>query len=1098
MNTRFKAIHRRLLTLIAAAAMTVVLVAGLLIAMTAPVLSQETETTPDGGYLYTVQEGDNWDTVAIKTGVDVETLQTANPDAVRDTGWLLSGEKLAIPPVGDSASQIHVVEAGESWSTIAKDYGVSVTLLYAANPGSVRAGMILYKGEKIVIPSAGAVATAEAATEEPAAEATPEETPEAPSEAAAEATPEATDEAANEADATQAMTETAAAEEPTATPEPAAPITVPLTVPVGAGEPMTATQPVTGTEPTTDTEAMTEPVAAAATCPQAFADYPDAMLAVLNADGGDADALAAFLDACDAAVEDGIVSLDLSGDGAETLVVVYRNSSQQSAFIEGDLLILAPGDDGYTVAYRARAAGEVRLLAAEDINADDQIDVAWVDTTCGASTCFDTVNVRSWDGELWADWTEGTITMAYADIVLVDAPADATFPTADAAAATDAGDTAGTAEAVPGLIQGAQIKLSGGIYGSVGAGPQRSRTEVWSSVDGAPYQLTEKTYADSECLYHTVIDANRALLDAPISGFEAATALYERAVTDESLIKCWVRADEVEELRSFSLFRLALIAADQGDAEGTQNRIAELSATYPGSIYDDVGQVWSQAFDAEGDAAAACEAVTAHAEENPAAWEILADYGYTNPSFEAADVCPVLDLAAPDAEGDSTNTGATETLPQSDLGADLGANGNEDAVSAAPECPADLAGYAEALPAVLEEALTAANYSEQTVADWMRVCGVLADDRGAIVVADLNGDGTDDVVVFPTLISDVGLGPKGAQGAVLVYHSQPDGSITLAFSPETYGKPMPLGTGDLNDDGLTDLAWTVEGCAASCVLETQIWSWDGEEYVSMIAPGAVIALGTAMLEPVAGDDPGSGQSLVLEGGVSDTLEGGLAVPHREIWQSVDGEPYRRISWTYDRTAEGNDCMGLRLVEADVALTAADVIGYQPAVDLYAATLDDGTAGMQHLRPAPRRRAGPAARPGALPPDAGADVRRRLRRRYNDTHSAGGRPTRQPLPRGRHDLVGFRERGRQCGGCLRRRRADLRRQPGPMADHRIISATTTRPSPPNRSASYHEARGLAGVAQRSLVMTGVPAAIASSAIMPKPSYKLGKTKAVAKA
>ena len=54
------------------------------------------------------------------------------------------------------------------------------------------------------------------------------------------------------------------------------------------------------------------------------------------------------------------------------------------------------------------------------------------------------------------------------------------------------------------------------------------------------------------------------------------------------------------------------------------------------------------------------------------------------------------------------------------------------------------------------------------------------------------------------------------------------------------------------------------------------------------------------------------------------------MPHSEVWQSVNSAAFQRIRWSYDRTVEGNDCMGLRTVEADVALQAAPVIGYEPA------------------------------------------------------------------------------------------------------------------------------------------------------------------------
>ncbi|MEZ4584126.1 MAG: hypothetical protein R3A10_21250 [Caldilineaceae bacterium] len=93
----------------------------------------------------------------------------------------------------------------------------------------------------------------------------------------------------------------------------------------------------------------------------------------------------------------------------------------------------------------------MRVLATEDINADEQADVVWVDTNCGASTCFDTVKIYSWTGQRWTNWAEDNMTMAYADVTITDSSEEG---------------------------QGREIVLDGGVYGSVGAGPQRSRTET--------------------------------------------------------------------------------------------------------------------------------------------------------------------------------------------------------------------------------------------------------------------------------------------------------------------------------------------------------------------------------------------------------------------------------------------------------------------------------------------------------------------------------------------------------------------------------------------------------------------------------------------
>src|SRR5690606_15564339 len=139
-----------------------------------------------GSYNYTVQEGDNWDAVASRTGVSVEALQEANPEAAaRENGWLLVGETLVIPSSLSQTPRTHTVRAGESWASIAEAYGIPVSLLRAANPQAIRTGNILYRGEQLIIPPVGASerppdpTSTEAADEEATAEMAEEETPEA-------------------------------------------------------------------------------------------------------------------------------------------------------------------------------------------------------------------------------------------------------------------------------------------------------------------------------------------------------------------------------------------------------------------------------------------------------------------------------------------------------------------------------------------------------------------------------------------------------------------------------------------------------------------------------------------------------------------------------------------------------------------------------------------------------------------------------------------------------------------------------------------------------------------------------------------------------
>lgn len=874
------------------------------------------ETTPTGFY-HTVRRGESWGLIANRYDLTVEELQAANPSLVRygdilriDDEVLIPGKVVAEATPAASATpqaqeeeaaseqqeyQEYVVEPGDGWSMIAEKFDVRLRDLYAANPNLIRYRDILRVGDVMVIPRAVTAAPATAASATESATVTPSK-------------PSATEPSATETPVTETPTPADTATEPAPTAATATPAPASATTEDAAAEPA----PAAGA-----TETAADSTAAPA-CPTNFADYPEVLLAVLNtpdqAAESSAASMRAFLESCGSLMEDGVQVGDWTGDGAPDLLVLYVDPATTAAATpQTELMIFNSAGAGYVEGYRARAAGQVTLFALSDINSDAQPDIAWIDRTCGASTCFDTAEVVSWDGSQWRDWTQDVITMAYAEIQLAD-----TTP----------------------VGQGQEIVLAGGVYGSVGAGPSRGRTEIWGSVDGGPYQLLDRINDESNCLYHTVIDANLALLRGAVDGFARAEELYTKAATDQTLEKCWTRENELDELRSFSLFRLALTAAYEGRPAVATDLIGSLATTYGGSIYDQVGQTWLEVYAQDNDVGAACRAANEFAADNPAAYEILADYGYANPTFTAADVCPLLDVAGEVAPAAATATTTTTTGITATAELTAGAaSPSRTAATAAdvelPACPDDLSGY----PAALPEVLSAAAADPLVIELWLRSCDAMSDARGGFMLTDTNGDGDQDAIFWPTVVSELGFGPDGAQGDLLLFHGDGAGNYELAIDADIYGQPSLLAVDDLNGNGQTDLAWQVVGCSTFCVAEVQIVSWNGEEYASIIEPGATIAEGYASFAGVTPGDPGSGKQLVLTGGVSGTNEGGLAVPHTEVWQSVAGGAFQRIRWTYDRTVEGNDCMGLRLVEADVALQAAPVLGYQPAVDLYSASID---------------------------------------------------------------------------------------------------------------------------------------------------------------
>ena len=98
----------------------------------------------------------------------------------------------------------------------------------------------------------------------------------------------------------------------------------------------------------------------------------------------------------------------------------------------------------------------------------------------------------------------------------------------------------------------------------------------------------------------------------------------------------------MQELRAFSRFRLMLAHVIEGEREAAHARLQELEDQQPDDVYAQVGRLFWNSLVEGGDVAVACAEVNRFAEEHPATWEILADWGYANPSFSASDVCPVF------------------------------------------------------------------------------------------------------------------------------------------------------------------------------------------------------------------------------------------------------------------------------------------------------------------------------------------------------------------------------------------------------------------------------------------------------------------------
>lgn len=816
----------------------------------------EAQTTANG-YYYHVQAGDSWFSIGQASGYSVQTLQSMNPQAVRAYDLLYKEDTLLIPADFTlTGPQYHVAQAGDSWSSIATQYGIAVPLLQATNPD---APAVLAVGTRLFVPP-------------------------------------------------QAPADIVIAPGPTPFPED---VIVPpaYRIPLEAATESETAAPMPELVPRADLPA---PV-----CPQHYRERIQFMEEALTYWNFLSQGLVRSVENCGLVIDTLISDRDINGDGFIDLLLSYGPERDQAP-ARMDLALFLWEGEGMVLSLQAQAAGTVSLLAVGDVNQDERKDILWTDKTCGTTMCYTRVHVESWDRETrtWQGWTDLPIAMVNADVRLVDAAA---------------------------LGDGLAVQIQGGEHARPEAGPQRARTEIWASREGLPFRLMVREHAPAHYLYHVVREAHEKTLQSPLQDLHTAQSLYRQALADNELV-IWLDVSEQDYLRAFSLFRLAIIASYQYEPEIAQEIIGVLESAYASSVFAYLGRAWLELYEGLQDPVVACTAALAYVEANPATWRPFFAFGYANPGLAPTEVCPVLNPLAdgggglPDIEGDVPAVPAPSPLfPSAEQfrNMDPATFASSDEL---PECPGTLAGY----PNMIQSLLNGLQGDLLLVETWMRLCEVMTDDFGTIRTGDLNGDGLPDVVTIVSLPSAQGLGPNNRVGRLMVFYGGFANDFHLIFEPSTLGLPHLLAMEDINEDGKTDLVWFDEVCNLVCLSTVEILSWEGDHVNSFIRSDATITNGKVWLAPVPETNPGQGQQIVLEGGISGLIAEGPQVSRVELWESIDGQPYQRVWLEYDPANPASRCLGLNLVEAQTLMEAAPVFGYGAALQHYQGVLDNPT------------------------------------------------------------------------------------------------------------------------------------------------------------
>ena len=112
------------------------------------------EPTATPGFVYTVQSGDNLTGIATELGVDWRDIAVVN-NIEGPNYTIFRGQKLVIPgitatPVPTVQARTHVVTAGDTLSSIAVQYGVTVEAIMQAN--QISNPNLINAGQELIIP----------------------------------------------------------------------------------------------------------------------------------------------------------------------------------------------------------------------------------------------------------------------------------------------------------------------------------------------------------------------------------------------------------------------------------------------------------------------------------------------------------------------------------------------------------------------------------------------------------------------------------------------------------------------------------------------------------------------------------------------------------------------------------------------------------------------------------------------------------------------------------------------------------------------------------------------------------------------------------
>ena len=380
----------------------------------------------------------------------------------------------------------------------------------------------------------------------------------------------------------------------------------------------TVPQPSPTVTSTPDSPDCVKPQAQASLGDLTFGKAPEAILAYLNA-GGSPDGLKQALNQAGIANQPvSVQAADMTGNGKYDLVVSIFDPGSQLIPPGGTLLIYTCQEGIYGLSLNQptpQMQGGPHLWYLQDLDADRRADLVYSLATCGAHTCFEDVKILSWEAGSFKERLEGSSAdLPYPNIDVRDTDGDGIF----------------------------QLEVTGTGIGSVGAGPQREITWVWTYDPGTGmWDKASESLGTSNYRIHILQDADTA---ARQGDYQNALVLYQRVVSDPTL-QDWVDPEkEQAELGAYARFKMTVLYLILGQEDFASTTFQEMKNAYPsnslGSAYVELADAFRQAY-MQGGIAAGCEAAKGYAGSHTDQILLpLNSFGYGNPEYTPQDICP--------------------------------------------------------------------------------------------------------------------------------------------------------------------------------------------------------------------------------------------------------------------------------------------------------------------------------------------------------------------------------------------------------------------------------------------------------------------------